>query len=158
MRRHPKRRTSGKHFAQIPVEVLVSDACRTLPSYAIRVLVAIAAQYRGNNNGDLALTWTIGQEFGINSKKQLVASLGTLQLRGLIQKTRQGGKKPLGPCLYAITWQPINDLNGKIDSGPTTAAANTWASWTPPPGCSERQSPENHQHHRGTISAPQGDQ
>jgi len=47
----------GKFFAAIPVEVLTSVACRTLPAYAVRVLLAVAAQYRGNNNGDLALTF-----------------------------------------------------------------------------------------------------
>src|SRR5882724_7752117 len=56
-RRHPKRRMRGKFFAAIPVEVLTSVACRTLPAYAVRVLLAVAAQYRGNNNGDLALTF-----------------------------------------------------------------------------------------------------
>ena len=29
-RRNPKRRMTGKHFAQIPVEVLTSEACKTL--------------------------------------------------------------------------------------------------------------------------------
>ncbi len=133
----------------------------------MRVLVAIAAQYRGNNNGDLAMTWAMGEEYGITSKKQLVASLADLLARGLIAKTRQGGKRPLGPSLYALTWQPINDLRGKIQSGATTIATNTWAQWNAPaPG---DRSGKNHQHPRGTgsglpgdqtarITAPQGDQ
>jgi hypothetical protein len=120
---------TGKHFAQIPDEVLTADAFKTLPNYAVRVLVAIAAQYRGNNNGDLAMTWNIGQSYGITSKEALVASLADLQRRGLIQKTKQGGKRPLGPTLYGITWQPISDLKGKIESGATTAASNAWADW-----------------------------
>jgi hypothetical protein len=147
---------TGRHFAQIPVEVLMSEAQTSLPNFAVRILVAFAAQYRGNNNGDLALTWSIGKTFGIDSKKQLVAGIATLLERGLIEKTRQGGKKPLGPCLYAITWQPINDLAGKIESGPTTTASNAWAKWTSAP--QRDQSEINHQHHRGTASAPPGDQ
>lgn len=132
-RRHPKRRMTGKHFAQIPVEVLVSEACKTLSNFAIRVLLAIAAQFRGNNNGDLAMTWSIAQNFGIRSKEQLTLSIAVLLERGLIEKTRQGGKKPLGPCLYAISWQPINDLGGKIESGPTMTPSNAWAKWISTP-------------------------
>lgn len=124
---------TGKHFAQIPDEVLKSDAQKNLPNYAVRVLVAIAAQFRGNNNGDLAMTWAIARTYGIDSKKQLNASLVMLLEHGLIEKTRQGGKKPLGPCLYAVTWQPINDLRGKIEKGATTTASNAWATWSPAP-------------------------
>jgi hypothetical protein len=151
---------TGKHFAAIPLEVLTSDACRTLPAYAVRVLLAIAAQYRGRNNGDLALTYATARPFGVVSKKQLVASLAALLDRGLIQKTRQGGKKPLGPSLYAISWQCVDDLMGKIESGATTAPSNLWAQWSDPPLSAPQgdQSAENHQHHRGTSSAPQGDQ
>ena len=128
-RRHPKRRMNGKHFAQIPVELLTSEACTTLPNYGKVVLIAFAAQYRGNNNGDLAMTRAIAKTFGIVSQEHLVHSLAVLLERGLIQKTRQGGKKPLGPCLYAVTWQPINDLDGKIESGATMTASNAWAAW-----------------------------
>lgn len=158
-RRHPKRRTTGRHFAQIPVEVLTSDACRTLPHWARTDLLAIAAQYRGNNNGDLALTESIGRQFGINSKWQLVDGLALLLERGLIQRTRQGGKKPLGPSLYALTWQPIDDLQGKIDSGPTTAPSNAWVRWVGPASVPQKdQSTEIHQDLRGTRSVPQKDQ
>jgi hypothetical protein len=155
-RRHPKRRLNGRHYAMVPCEVLTSEACNTLPASACRVLLAIAAQFRGKNNGDLALTWATARPFGINSKKQLVDSLSMLRERGLIEQTRQGGKKPLGPSLYAVTWMPIDDLNGKINSGPTMIAKNTWVDW---PSAPQRdQSTENHQHHRGGNTAPQGDQ
>lgn len=151
-RRHPSRRTTGKHFAQVPVEVLTSEACRTLSNYAHRVLIALAAQFRGNNNGDLSLTWSMAPAFGINSKEQLNSSTKILIERGLITKTRQGGKKPLGPTLFAVTWHPINDLRGKIDSGPTTSASNAWAAWSsaPPAG----QTKINQQHHRRGATAP----
>jgi len=119
----------GKFFAAIPVEVLTSVACRTLPAYAVRVLLAVAAQYRGNNNGDLALTFATARPFGIVCKAQLFGALGMLKKRGLIEQTRQGGKKPMGPTLYAVSWQPISDLDGKIASGATTAASNAWAQW-----------------------------
>lgn len=156
-KRHPKRgMMSGRCFAAIPVEVLTSEACTSLPNSAVRILIAFAAQYRGNNNGDLALTWSIGKTFGIRSKEQLIAGIAMLQERALIQKTRQGGKKPLGPCLYALTWQPISDLAGKIESGQTFAATNAWAKWSSAPPVD--QSAINHQHHGWTASAPPVDQ
>lgn len=148
-RRHPRRRMSGKHFAQIPVEVLTSDAFASLPNYAVRVLLAIAAQYRGNNNGDLAMTRATARTFGVASQDHLVGSLALLQERGLIQKTRQGGKKPLGPTLYCITWQPIDELNGKISSGATTTAANSWAAWSSGPPAD--QAAKNHRVCRRTA-------
>ena len=39
----------------------------------------------------------------------------------MIVKTRQGGKNY--PCLYAITWQPIDECRGKnLELGPTKTA------------------------------------
>lgn len=146
----PNRRTVGRHFAQIPVDVLTSDAARTLPAYAVRVLLAIAAQYRGKNNGDLALAWAMARPFGISSKGQLVESLALLQERCLIVKTRQGGKKPLGPTLYAVTWQPIDNLRGKIDAAPTATASNAWATWSS--GLPADLETENHRDCRRTPS------
>jgi hypothetical protein len=155
-RRHPKRRTTGKHFAQIPVEVLTSDACRSLPNYAIRVLIAIAAQYRGNNNGDLAMTRATARGFGVDSQEHLVRSLAALLERHLIEKTRQGGKKPFGPTLYAITWQPIDDLGGKIESGATTTPTNAWATWSL--GLPADQSAKSHRVCRRTTLGLPADQ
>ena len=138
MSRRGKRRLTGEHFAAVPVEVLKSDACRTLPAYAFRALIAFAAEYRGNNNGDIALTWSTGKPYGIASKKQLVASITMLQERQLILKTRQGGKRPLGPCLYALTWRPIDELRPKIDMAPNPIPSHAWAKWTSAPQRDQR--------------------
>jgi hypothetical protein len=119
----------------IPDEVLKSPAFRTLPDYAVRPLIALAAQYRGHNNGDLSLTWKMAQEYGITSKEHHVLALRELFGRGLSLKTRQGGKPPLGCTLYAVAWRPIDDIRNddgsrKIDYGPTRTAANDWAKWS----------------------------
>jgi hypothetical protein len=147
---------TGQHFAQIPVEVMTSDAFRTLPNFAKVLVFAVAAQYRGNNNGDLAMTRATAHLFGVDSQGQLVRSLAMLLDRGLIEKTRQGGKKPLGPTLYAVSWQPIDDLRGKIDSGATTSPTNAWARWSSGPP--RDQSTINHRVRRGTASGPPADQ
>lgn len=134
----------------------MSDSCVSLPNYAVRLLVAIAAQYRGNNNGDLAMTRAIARQFGIYSQEHLVFGLVALMERFLIQKTRQGGKKPFGPTLYAVTWQPIDDLAGKIELLPTTTASNAWSKWKSGPPAD--QSKKKHRVYRRNSSGLSAEQ
>jgi hypothetical protein len=155
-RRHSSRRTTGDHYAMLPHEVLVSRVLTTLPHFCLVILAAIADQYRGNNNGDLGMTWGIVKQYGVRSKNQLVEGLALLLGRGLIQKTRQGGKRPLGPTLYALTWRRVDDLKGKIESGATTTAANTWAQWESGPPGGQRVIKQRDR--QGTPSAPRRDQ
>jgi hypothetical protein len=121
----------GRH-AQIPIKVLQSTAYKTLPYYAMAVLVAVAAQFMGSNNGDLAFTWSMAPDWGIRSHGQLIKALAMLKERGLIQRTRQGGKQPIGPTLYALTWHPIHPRARGYDFGivPTAIAAHSYVSWT----------------------------
>lgn len=129
-----KRRSSGERYALLPLEVLTHPSYTTLPHYAQALLVAMAAQYTGKNNGDLSMPWSTAQLFGIRSKEHLVDGLRLLKLHGLIMKTRQGGKRPLGPTLWAITWRPIDDLPRKFDPDirSSFAAPNTWQRWASP--------------------------
>jgi hypothetical protein len=112
------------------VEVLESPAVTTLPRYAQWLLLIFCAQYYGSNNGNLAVTPETAKRHGIHSKKQLVVGIRLLLARGLIQKTYQGGKKPIGPCLYAVTWRRLNDVP-KAGIKATLSASNDWVSWTP---------------------------
>jgi hypothetical protein len=154
-----RRRLNGR-FAAIPQQMWLSEARRTLPAYAVAVLMALTFQFTGSNNGDLALTWSIARRYGINSKQQFVSSLTTLQERGLIQKTRQGGKKPLGPSLYALTWLPIDECEGKIECVPTLVASNAWANWSSAPQAdqSDGKSSGPQADQKPHLSAPQADQ
>ena len=102
------------------------------------------------------MTRATAKTFGTTCQEHLVVSLAALLERGLIVKTRQGGKKPLGPTLYAITWQPIDDLAGKIQSGATTTASNAWATWVS--GLPADQSTVNHRVCRQTTLGPPADQ
>lgn len=130
--RHTGRSEPGDHFAMLPVEVLESAAYTTLPYFAKAMLVAVAAQFRGKNNGDLALTWPEAQRLGIKSKGHHVAGLRLLADHQLITKTRQGGMRPLGPTLYGLTWRAL-DASPKYDFGTasTLAASHAWAKWEP---------------------------
>jgi hypothetical protein len=115
----------------VPEEVLTSDACRHLPHYAFRTLVAIAAAYNGLNNGDLSIPLKRARDHGL-SEWQLYAGLDLLQRVGLILKTRQGGKHPMGCSLYALQFRDI-DESSKYDAGITHGLPpNRWAKWQVP--------------------------
>jgi hypothetical protein len=126
---------AGETFAIIPVDVLTSRAYAALPDYAARVLLALAAQYRGTNNGNLALTRDSAARFGIGSGWKVSAALKLLTITGLIRRTREGkAKHGKGICaLYAVAWK-------QIDPTPQACppieherpASGQWAAWTPP--------------------------
>ena len=64
----------------------------------------------------------------------------------------------MGPSLYALTWMPIDDLRGKIDSGATTVPSHNWAKWSPASAPQKDQSTENHQDCRQTNTGLPADQ
>lgn len=141
-RRRPGRRgratgrfEPGEHFAAIPVDVMESEAFAALPDYAIPVLVALAAQYRGQNNGNLSLTCTQARQLGVHSSWKVRAGLQLVSMVGLVERTRQGKMSHgRGVCaLFALTWKPVD---------PTPQAfppieykrppGNGWAKWKRP--------------------------
>lgn len=120
-------------YALVPLDVLLSEAFRTLPNYALRVLLAVAGQFNGRNNGDLSLTAAEARRFGVASTWQLYAGLDELQRHGLLIKTRQGGKRPMGCTLYALGWVRIHESDKyDVGVGATIKPVNGWARWSPP--------------------------
>jgi hypothetical protein len=125
-------------FAMLPDDVLLSEACRTLPHPAHRVLVVLAAQYFGRNNGSLSLTRTTAAKYGMRNPHTLDASFRELEERGLILRTRPGSRLPPRSALYAITWRPINEPKeyDRHDAMPTLKPSNAYAKWK---GTKQRQ-------------------
>ena len=122
-------------FAKLPDEVLRSDAHRTLPHPARSVLVALAAQYRGYNNGSLTLTRDTALEYGITNPYAIDESLRELEARDLILETRPG-TRPLGTlrarsAMFALIWAKIDPRqpDDPHDATPTIHARDTWRSW-----------------------------
>ena len=121
-----RRFVTGEHFAALPVEVMDSDAFRWLPSFAVRALVALAAQYRGRNNGGLELTLKQAATFGIR-RTELYAGLKLLSFVGLINKTvkeRKSSGKGI-PAKYSLTWRPMDEFPA-YNFLATNQPANTW--------------------------------
>lgn len=117
------RRESGT-FTLIPHAVQDSENWKRCGASAIKLLLAIARQYNGNNNGDLCASWSILRARGMRSPDTLNRALCELKHYGLIELTRQGGLHV--PSLYALTWLAIDDCKGKLDVSATRVASGKW--------------------------------
>lgn len=118
------RRTRGP-FIALPRALLDSPQWASLNAFEVKLLLDVAAGYRGNNNGDLACTWNAMKKRGWRSKATLESALKGLLAAGFLVKTRQGWRNRCS--LYAVTWEPINDCGGKHDAKPSPVPLNTWA-------------------------------
>ena len=119
-----KGRHTYKFFVMFPWDVLNHEIFRTLSPRATKLVIDIAAQYRGHNNGDLSATLSLMRDRGWNSSDQLDKAKKELVGKDVIRVARQGG---LNKCnLYALTWFPIDECKGKLDIASTTTAPVNW--------------------------------
>lgn len=126
------RNKKGERHAQIPLDALRSEAFRWLPNFAVRVLVAMAAQFSGYNNGGLELTANDARAYGIN-EDELFAGIRLLIVAGFVRRTvlarRRSGKG--SPARYAITWRTLGSFP-RFDIVPTVAPSRDWLRFVPP--------------------------
>jgi|SRR6056300_1847271 len=99
----------------------------SLKGNSLKLLIDIGSQYNGYNNGNLCASLSVLRSRGWNSNQQLTKALRELLNKNLIVLTKQGGLH-MGPNLYAITWQPINECGGKLDVPATTLPPRTFKS------------------------------
>jgi hypothetical protein len=107
------KRDGGGHVA-IPFAVLNGAAYLGLNSHARMLLFDLAAQYRGNNNGDLCAAFNPLKARGWKSEETLNNAKRSLLEAGLIFETRKGGF-PNKCALFALTWYALDDCGGKLD-------------------------------------------
>ncbi|HEV8712665.1 MAG TPA: hypothetical protein VGX03_07555 [Candidatus Binatia bacterium] len=119
-----KGRLNTGWFFRMPVEVLDSPAYCGLSFKARALLFDLGAQYRGNNNGDLAAPWSWMKNRGWKSKDTLHHALKELLATGMIELTRQGGLHC--PNLYAVTWLEIHECGGKLDVKANPVPSSLW--------------------------------
>lgn len=120
-----KGRAAGPSFIQIPHYVLDSPQWAELPGNGVKLLMELARQYRGTNNGDLSATMSMMKERGWTSDPTLWKHLRDLEARGWIVKTRQGGRH-VGCNLYAVTWWPVDDCGGKHQHPAERKPSHLW--------------------------------
>ena len=70
-RRRNKGRQTTKPFVMFPHDVMEHGTFKSLRPRATKLLMDIASQYRGNNNGDLCAPLSIMKERGWKSSDQL---------------------------------------------------------------------------------------
>lgn len=126
--RHKSRRERGG-FTAIPHAVQDSHNWRQCSHAALHLLLDLARQFNGRNNGDLCAALSILRKHGWTSNDTVSVALKELRHYGLIVLTRQGGLH--APSLYALTWHPIDDCRGKLDVGATTLAPGDWKQQRP---------------------------
>ena len=123
-----RRRLTGRQttnsFLSLPHHVLNHENFRCLSPRATKLVIDIAAQYRGNNNGDLCAPLSLMRKRGWNSSDQLNKAKKELVEKDVIRVSRQGG---LNKCnLYALTWLRIDECGGKLDIASTITAPGRW--------------------------------
>lgn len=110
----PNGAPSGQYFA-LPKVVMECEDFRGLTPSATKVLIVLASQYNGRNNGDLAATEKMMKKWGGMSQGTITKVTRELVDRNLIIRTREHRKHASGaaPALYALTWLCINVCPGK---------------------------------------------
>jgi len=125
MSRRTKRRETAS-FVAMPKAVINSRNYASLSGVAVKLLIQIAEQFNGHNNGDLQASWVIMRHKGWNSNATLNRAKKELVEKGFIEQTRQGWLRPPRCALYALSWKPIDDCQGKLDVRATKVASGCW--------------------------------
>ena len=102
-------------FAGIPRIVMDNPDYQSLNGNAKALLLELAYQYKGNNNGDLTVAFSILSKKGWKRGATISVAIKKLLSAKLVVKTRESQfSNPNSKCaLYALTWQPINECLGK---------------------------------------------
>jgi hypothetical protein len=106
-----KGRRSSDTFVRLPHPMIQSPAFFALSGAATKMLLFLASQYNGHNNGNLSATKTMLEEAGVCAGSKAKELLNQLEEAGFIVQTRHGIKKQCH--LYAITWCGIDTCPGK---------------------------------------------
>ena len=100
-------------FTGIVHSVFESPAFTALSPHACKLLLELAGQYRGNNNGNLTVAWSVVSKRGWRSRSTLWRCKAELINAGFVYVTRKG-HMPSTCELLALTWFPL-DLSPKFD-------------------------------------------
>jgi hypothetical protein len=117
------RRETG-NFVATPHSVMDSENWHSCSGTAIKLLMELARQYRGKNNGDLSKELSKLRKRGWTRGETIHIAACELVHYGLIEMTRQGGMHE--PNLYALTWYAIDDCGGKLDVASTSKPSGAW--------------------------------
>ena len=100
------------NFASVPRYVIDTKAFKSLRGSSIKLLLLLASQYKGKNNGDLIITHSFYKTF-FKSSQTMYAARDELEQKGFIATNAYGGMSYGGykvPSLYALLWLPVDDF------------------------------------------------
>ncbi len=130
------RKSKPEPFIRMPRYVQESKSYNRTSSNARELLNEILYQYKGDNNGNLLITWEAYKHvLSYNSRTTFTKALEELKEHRLIEITGTGTTsrtrgKP--PYLYAITWLEINVIpitGGEKSTGHSRAPPRRRADW-----------------------------
>jgi hypothetical protein len=113
-----KTKRDGGRFLALPHAVIDSPSYQALGFAARALLIDIARQYTGSNNGRLVACAKAMRPRGWNSNGTVSRALKELQASGLLIQTRLG-MKPNRAAWFALGWQALDETSG-LDIDPRT--------------------------------------
>jgi hypothetical protein len=111
-----REKRDGQQFVALPLVVLQSPGYRAASHVARSLLLDIAAQHTGRNNGALVACAKYLQPLGWRSNDTIVRARRELLELGLLLETRKGAR-PNRAAWYALTWQALDVTDG-LDINP----------------------------------------
>lgn len=127
--RYRSKARGNARFLGLPHEWLHSEQWTRLDPFEIKLLIDLAAQYNGRNNGDFTAAWSVMKRRGWRSPGTLNKALKGLLVKGWIDRTRQGGRHVAS--LFAMTFWGIDECGGKLDTGPNPVPSHRWKNALP---------------------------
>ena len=100
-------------FTGVVHSVFECPAFTALSPHACKLLLELAGQYRGNNNGNLTVAWSVVSKRGWKSRTTLWRCKAELINAGFVYVTRKG-HMPSTCELLALTWFAL-DMSNKFD-------------------------------------------
>ena len=101
-------------FSGIPRRIIEHPSFKSLSYSARSLLIQLGYQYRGKNNGNLVITFSILKDW-YGSNTTMYRAWDSLYEAGFIVINAYGGQSGSGtklPHLYALTWESIDQLKG----------------------------------------------
>lgn len=108
-----KHSSYNEPFVGIVRSVFDAPAFSALSAHACKLLLLLVGQYRGDNNGNLTVAWSIVKARGWRSRSTLYRCKAELIKAGFVYVTRKG-HMPSTAELLALTWFPL-DVSRKFD-------------------------------------------
>lgn len=113
-----KAKRDGDRYLALPHVVIDSPSYRALGYPARALLIDIARQYTGSNNGRLVACAKYLKPLGWNSNDTVTRALAELKASGLLIETRMG-MRPNRAAWFALGWYQLDAVDG-MDIDPRT--------------------------------------